>query len=101
MVVSQAVATPILTTPSPTPRQRMMVLSTNSGSTVSARCAQVSPVPPLNTLANTESTGADINSAINTASRLSHDTRPIRRRQSPMPFPYLFARGQAAQSDRL
>ena len=71
MTTSQAVDTPITMTPQPTPAHSHRVLATYSGSTVAARCDQVSPVPPANSLAHTLAMGAAARAAITSAARAS------------------------------
>jgi|GEM_PF-6939846 hypothetical protein len=71
MVTSQAVETPTTMTPQPTPRHSHRVLATYSGSTVAARCAQVSPVPTANRLAQTLAMGAAARTAMTSAARAS------------------------------
>ena len=71
IVVSHAVATPTTVTPTPTPAKSHSVLTTYSGSTVAARCDQVSEVPPANKLASTLRTGIATSAASPTASSTS------------------------------
>ena len=97
IVVNQAAVTPIEATPRPTPTHSTTVLKTNSPSTVSARCAQVSLVCPTNTLENTDSTGAAISAATSTADSVSVD--PCRRLAPHTPeefIPFPSDRGLAA-----